>query len=589
MSWFRGTVPAFRWELPGLNPAAPIVFINRSLDTKMPSAPSPEAAAPLIGSQAVVASLMLGGVTRGFGIPSIHNIAIYEVLRRVPAFQHWIVRHEQAAGYAADAYYRRSGKIAAIFASTGPGNLLTLVPLLESLQTGTPVVLIGTNVATTVLDRHCAALHETPRQLEIIRPLTRFAARITSPDMIPATVAAAIAAGGPAFIEIPHDLLLAPLPSGVESAPVAAAASPAASPEEIAAAAGMIAQARRPVIVLGSSIVSQDAVAPSIMLAETLQAPVVTTTTGKGVIAGDHPLAMGCLSRLGPVADLMSEGDLLIGIGARLTEFDTGRFSLGLPNRYLQIDADAANQSDMFVAELRVQGNVPAILRGIAAKLGPRKPWFDAGEARRQENVRLDSLGSAAYAGLLMLREKMAREDVLVNDQSILNYWASAFFPVFGPRRFIYPSGSGTLGYGLPAAIGAACAGRQQGLEGRVICIAGDGGFQYTSHELATLAQYQLPVKILLVNDNAYGIIGFLQRSFFGEMHEVQLKNPDFPALAAAYGISAQSVTDLDGLREKMDEWLNSSGPALLEWRTELKAPWEVGAINRDAARSPKT
>src|SRR5258708_1300367 len=93
-----------------------------------------------------------GGVTGGFGIPRIHNIAIYDGLRRVPAFQHWIVRHEQAAGYAADAYYRRSGKIAAIFASTGPGNLLTLVPLLESLQTGTPVVLIGTNVATTVLD-----------------------------------------------------------------------------------------------------------------------------------------------------------------------------------------------------------------------------------------------------------------------------------------------------------------------------------------------------------------------------------------------------------------------------------------------------
>jgi len=543
---------------------------------------------PVLGAQAVVASLMQGGVTRGFGIPSIHNIAVYEVLRRVPAFQHWIVRHEQAAGYAADAYYRRSGKIAAIFASTGPGNLLTLVPLLESLQTGTPVVLIGTNVATTVLDKTCAALHETPHQLEIIRPLTRFAARITSPEMIPGAVAVAIACGGPAFIEIPHDLLLAPLPAGVEKASAAVTGNPTASPEEIAAAAGMIAQSRRPVIFLGSGIVSQDAVAPSLKLAESLQAPVVTTTSGKGVIAGDHPLAMGCLSRLGPVADLMGEGDLLIGIGARLTEFDTGRFSLKLPDRYLQIDADAANRSDMFVPELWTQGDVPEILRGITAKLQPRKPWFDADEARRRENTRLESLDSPGYTALMMLRGKMAREDVLVNDQSILNYWASAFFPVFGPRRFIYPSGSGTLGYGLPAAIGAACAGRQHGLEGRTICIAGDGGFQYTLHELATLAQYELPVKILLVNDNAYGVIGFLQRTFFGETHEVRLKNPDFPALAAAYGIPAWSVTGLDGLRDKMDEWLNASGPALLEWRTELKAPWEVGAINRDAAKTPK-
>lgn len=548
---------------------------------------SSSSSAPIIGAQAVVASLMQGGVTRGFGIPSIHNIALYEVLRRVPAFQHWIVRHEQAAGYAADAYYRRSGKIAAIFASTGPGNLLTLVPLLESLQTGTPVILIGTNVATPVLDKNCAALHETPRQLEVFRPLTRFAARITSPDMIPATVAAAIAAGGPAFIEIPHDLLLAPLSASADQAPAAVSGASTAAPGEIAKAAAMIAQSRRPVIVLGSGVVSHDAIAPALQLAETLQAPVVTTTTGKGVIAGDHPLAMGCLPRLGPVVDLMGESDLLIGIGARLTEFDTSRFSLKLPDRYLQVDADAFGQSDMFVPGLRVQGSMPAILQGIATGLEPRKAWFDAAEARKKEDARLESLASPAYAALLMLREKMAREDVLVNDQSILNYWASAFFPVFGPRRFIYPSGSGTLGYGLPAAIGAACAGRQHGLEGRIVCIAGDGGFQYTSHELATLGQYQLPVKILLVNDNAYGIIGFLQRNFFGEEHEVKLTNPDFPALAAAYAISAWSVSGLDGLRGKMDEWLNSKGPALLEWRTELKSPWEAGAINRDAARPP--
>jgi thiamine pyrophosphate-dependent acetolactate synthase large subunit-like protein len=554
----------------------------------MSSSSSPQATAgPVTGAQAVIASLMKGGVTRGFGIPSIHNIALYEVLRRTPAFRHWVVRHEQAAGYAADAFYRRSGKIAAIFASTGPGNLLTLVPLLESLQTGTPVILIGTNVATAVLDRTCAALHETPRQLEIIRPLTRFAERVTSPEMIPAAIAAAIACGGPAFIEIPHDLLLAPLPAGEPATMAAATRILAAPPEEISAAAGMIAQARRPVIVLGSSIVSHGAVEPSLKLAETLQAPVLTTTSGKGVIPADHPLAMGCLSRLGPVIDLMQEGDLLIGIGARLTEFDTSRFSLRLPERYLQIDADGWNQSEVFVSGARVRGGIPAALQAITSGLEVRTPWYDVSAVRRQENTRLESMSQPGYAALQLLREKMAREDVLVNDQSILNYWASAFFPVFGPGRFIYPSGSGTLGYGLPAAIGAACAGQHEGLAGRVICIAGDGGFQYTLHELATLAQYQLPVKILLVNDNAYGVIGFLQRSFFGQTHEVQLKNPDFSALAAAYGISAWSVTGLDGLREKMDEWLNSSGPALLEWRTELISPWEAGAINRDAARQP--
>jgi acetolactate synthase-1/2/3 large subunit len=215
----------------------------------------------------------------------------------------------------------------------------------------------------------------------------------------------------------------------------------------------------------------------------------------------------------------------------------------------------------------------------LAAGQPQRAPWWDAPAVRRQENARLAALGQDAYAALQQLRSRLAREDVVVNDQSILNYWASAFFPVYLPRTFIYPSGSGTLGYGLPAAIGAACASREQGLPGRIICIAGDGGFQYTSHELATLVQYQLPVKILLVNDNAYGVIGFLQRNFFGHTHEVQLKNPDFCALAAAYGIPAQRAASLEELQEKMVPWLEAAGPALLEWRTELKTPWETGAI----------
>ena len=169
----------------------------------------------MTGAQAVVAALVRHGITAGFGIPSIHNIAVYEALRQTPEFHHWVVRHEQAAGYAADGFYRRSGQIAAIFASTGPGNLFTLVPLLESLQNNIPVLLIGTNIASSMLGKTGGALHETPEQLEIIRPLTRFARRVTSPDALMETIAEAVAVlhgplPGPAFIEIPHDFFLAP-------------------------------------------------------------------------------------------------------------------------------------------------------------------------------------------------------------------------------------------------------------------------------------------------------------------------------------------------------------------------------------------
>src|SRR5690348_17157218 len=140
---------------------------------------------PTLGAQAVVEGLFRCGITCGFGIPSIHNIAIYEGLRQARKFHHWVVHHEQAAGYAADGFYRQSGRVAAVFASTGPGNLFTLVPLLESLQSNIPVLLIGTNIASALQERHGGALHETPQQIDIIRPLTRFARRVTSADEIP--------------------------------------------------------------------------------------------------------------------------------------------------------------------------------------------------------------------------------------------------------------------------------------------------------------------------------------------------------------------------------------------------------------------
>jgi acetolactate synthase-1/2/3 large subunit len=160
---------------------------------------------------------------------------------------------------------------------------------------------------------------------------------------------------------------------------------------------------------------------------------------------------------------------------------------------------------------------------------------------------------------------------------------------VLEPGTFLYPSGSGTLGYGLPAAIGAACAVKRSGESRKIVCIAGDGGFQYTQHELATLAQYELPVKILLVNDDSYGVIAFLQRSMFGQTHEVALKNPDFCRVAQAYGIRAERITSIAGLAQRIPEWLSAPGPALLEWHTQLKAPWEAGAIPRPTGIAQKS
>ncbi|MGZ4859998.1 MAG: thiamine pyrophosphate-binding protein [Candidatus Angelobacter sp.] len=538
----------------------------------------------MTGAQAVVESLIRHGITAGFGIPSIHNIAVYEALRQAPGFQHWVVRHEQAAGYAADGFYRRGGQIAAIFASTGPGNLFTLVPLLESLQNNIPVLLIGTNIASSLLGKTGGALHETPEQLEIIRPLTRFARRVTSPDSLIETITEAVSVlrgslPGPAFIEIPHDFFLAPVSADFSGAAPQSTNSHQALPAtEIEDARRQIAGSRTPAILLGSGVGRGGAAVRQ--FAELLQCPVFTTTSGKGVFAGDHPLSLGCISRLGAVQEVFQDSDLLISFGARLTEFDTGRFGLQLPPQHIQVVEDARYAGDR-IPSTRIVGEIAAVAQAFGQGTTERAPWRDIAAIRASEAQRLEALGQDSYTALKLIRAAMHRNDVLVNDQSILNYWASAFFPVLEPGTFLYPSGSGTLGYALPAAIGAACAVKRSGEPRKIVCIAGDGGFQYTQHELATLAQYDLPVKILLVNDESYGVIAFLQRTMFGQTHEVALKNPDFCRVSEAYGIRAERITSLAALQQRMPQWLSAPGPALLEWRTELKAPWEVGAIPR--------
>jgi thiamine pyrophosphate-dependent acetolactate synthase large subunit-like protein len=535
--------------------------------------------AQALGAQAVVEALLRSGISSGFGIPSIHNIPIYEALRQCPDFRHWVVRHEQAAVFAADGFYRHSGAMAAVFASTGPGNLFTVAPLLESLQTNTPVLVIGTNIASALLAKAGGALHETPGQVEVFKPLTRYARRTNTADEIPAAIAEAVAMmrgamPGPAFIEIPNDFLHAPV-----SAQFSQAAAKPLPPPDISDAARRVAESRAPALLVGGGARAwREAVQ---RLAEKLRAPVFTTTSGKGMFAGDHPLAMGCISRLGAVQQVLERSDLLISCGARLTEFDTGRFQLRLPAQHIQIVSDRQYPGDRLPATLTLVGEIGAVADELSAPLEPRSPWCDIAAIGAGEGQRLQSLKSDAFAALELLRGALDRHDVLVNDQSILNYWASAFYSALEPGTFLYPTGSGTLGYALPAAVGAACSMRATGKQARIVCMAGDGGFQYTQHELATLAQHRLPVKVLLVNDQAYGIIGFLQRTMFGHTHEVALENPDFCRVAEAYGIRAQRALSLDELRQRVPGWLESPGPALLEWRTELKAPWEVGAIVR--------
>src|ERR1041385_6896901 len=363
----------------------------------MSAAPqTPPQPGQITGAQAVVATLVQHGITAGFGIPSIHNIALYEALRQTPEFHHWVVRHEQAAGYAADGFYRRSGQIAAIFASTGPGNLFTLVPLLESLQNNIPVLLIGTNIASPMLGKTGGALHETPDQLEIIRPLTRFARRVTSPDTLGETITEAVAVlrgplPGPAFIEIPHDLFLAPVSANVSATSTRDSSShPALPSQEIEDVRSQMAASRTPTVLIGAGI--KESTAAVRAFAESLQCPVFTTTSGKGMFPGDHPLSLGCISRIGAVQEVFGQSDLLISFGARLTEFDTGRFGLQLPPQHIQIVEDASYAGDR-IPSRKIVGKTAEIAQAFAPSETARTPWCDIASIKVTEAQWLEALG----------------------------------------------------------------------------------------------------------------------------------------------------------------------------------------------------
>src|SRR5581483_7820050 len=284
------------------------------------------------------------------------------------------------------------------------------------------------------LGKSCGALHETPQQLEIIRPLTRFAERVASPDAIADIIAQAASAGGPAFVEIPTDLLIAPVNDAATTAGKRLEPSSGAPAEQIVQAAAQIAECKKPVIIAGSSALAGDIPKSVQGLAETLNAPVLTTTSGKGAIADDHPLAMGCISRLGIVQQLLLESDLLISVGAKFTEFDTGRFTLKLPQQHIQVDHHQHHAGSLFPPTLKLLGDIDSLVKKLAAAAKPRVSWFDVATAREQEKIRIKGLNQESYTALMLLRRAMSRDDVLVNDQSILNYWASAFFPVLEPR-----------------------------------------------------------------------------------------------------------------------------------------------------------
>ncbi len=518
------------------------------------------------GGKLVAECLEAAGVEVAFGVPGIHALAVWDGLRTSPVRAIGL-RTELSAGFAADGYARTSGRPAPLLLSTGPGALISLAALMEAASAHVPVVAIASQIPRELIGAGRGFLHELPDQKASFAPVVKWAARAESSGDIPELLGEAFRRAltppsGPVFLEIPVDVLAGETDVPVGELDTAPELPPLPSENDLGEAVRLLAAAERPVIWAGGGVLRSGAWDELRAVAERLGAPVVTTYMGKGAFPEDHPLAAGSASDEPAVQELLSGADAILAVGTELGAETTAHYSLELRGRLVHVDADPRRIGATYEA-LGLVGDA----RGVLAALLEGLPTAEstAGEQRVAEvrariASRLDGQDRGLERGLVRtVREALPRDAVSSWDMTILAYWAAAHFPAYEPRSFLYPLGSGTLGYSWPAALGASLA-----VPGRpVLGVVGDGGFNYGLAELAPARQYGLDAKLLLVDDGGYGILREYQRDQFGETFSVDLVEPDFRAAIEAFRVPVVSV-EPDGLADALAAVLAEDGPAVV-------------------------
>ncbi len=524
------------------------------------------------GGSLVAESLEALGAEVAFGVPGIHALAIWDGLR-TSSIAAIGLRTELSAGFAADGYARTSGRPAPLLLSTGPGALISLAALMEAASAHVPVVAIASQIPRDLIGAGRGFLHELPDQKASFEPVVKWAARADTAEVIPELLAegwrrALTPPSGPVFLEIPVDLLAAgtdvPAAKDLDVMP---AALPTPTPNALDEAVRLLTAAERPVVWAGGGVLRSGAWEELRAVAERLGAPVATTYMGKGALPEDSPLALGTAMDEPVFRDLLAEADVLLAVGTEFGAETTGQYELRITGRVIHVDADPRRIGATYEA-LGIVGDAKIVLAVLAERLpGPPREDGPARVARLREEI-ASRRAEPELELLRTIREALPRDAVTAWDMTILAYWAAAHFPVYEPRAFLYPLGSGTLGYAWPAALGASLA-----VPGRkVLAVAGDGGFNYGIAELAAARQYGLDAKLLLVDDGGYGILREYQRDQFGETTSVDLVEPDFRALVDAYGLPVVSVGP-DRLADALAAALAEDGPAVVHL-SALLAMW---------------
>ncbi|MFE5790845.1 thiamine pyrophosphate-binding protein [Rhodococcus erythropolis] len=518
------------------------------------------------GGQALVAALEAHGVRVVFGIPGTHNLPIYGALAGSQII-HVLTRHEQGAGYAADGYARATGQPGVAVTTSGPAILNAAAAAAQAYSDSIPVLLISPGLPLQHPGHGNGILHEIKDQIGALDSIVGHSQRVTSVEEISLAVAqcfAAMTSGRhrPAFLEIPLDLL-----DEVADVRILDPVTPtpfAAAECDLVRARTLLLDAEAPLIIAGGG--ASTAATELRELAEQLGAPVITTTNGKGVLPESHTLSLGAGVHLPTVADLVNESDLVVAVGTELAPSDFWYGPLKADGKLIRIDIDPTSVYTNAIPSVALVGDASLTLRALIAGLH-RRPAKEQTEKWRTR-LRTDSRSEGKnYLGIVEALAKALDEDaILVGDSTMACYYgAMANLPLHRPRSFLYPTGVGTLGYGLPAAIGAKVAvGDRQ-----VVAMLGDGGIMFTVAELAAAAELRMPLPIIVVDNGGYGEIRDEMVERADPVHAVGLAPIDFSALARSMGCLGVELDSAEQLTEAITKAFAAERPTVIHIREE--------------------
>jgi len=555
----------------------------------------------MTGADIVLESLKKIGIDTVFGYPGGVVLPLYDRFPYHPEIHHILTRHEQGAGHAAEGYAKASGKLGCALATSGPGATNLVTAITDAMMDSIPVLFITGNVGRNLLGRDG---FQEADITGITMPITKHNYLVMRPeDLAPTFAEAAYIATtgrtGPVHIDIPKDVFIekADFEWPTEVSIRGYRPSSRGNPAQVKRAAQLIRRAERPIIFAGHGIIQGNASEELIEFAEKSGTPVVNTLLGLGSIPQDHALSYGMLGMHGSywANHATSAADLIIALGMRMDDRALGRFDDLNPNaQIIHVDIDPAEHNKNIEATIPIVGDVREVLTQLSEEIEPSTHvewirWIDDLRRDHAESYALPS-GSDLTTQFAESRiaEAIGYEGVVVTGVGQHQMWAAQHMHISRPRQLITSGGLGTMGFEVPAALGAQVAQPDR----RVWAICGDGGFQMTNQEIATMVDERLPVKMAIMNNGYLGMVRQWQELFYDNNYvSVAMSQPDFVKLAEAYGIKSMRVTEQSEVDDAIAEAHAHDGPVLIDFQVQAEGNvWPMvpaGAALNETVETP--